>query len=120
MDHYLLSFPSEDEVVIIVNSLLYIHYLCSEHHLLVVTVTREITTTQCSPHQYEYKKVIIKCIDLHYCVVVNITTIHIHYQVVTILGSIVHFKSSDVHYSVFTVYISFFHLLVNGFHQRVR
>ena len=35
--------------------------------------------------------------------VVNITTIHIHYQVVTILGSNVHFKSSDVHYSVFTV-----------------
>ena len=91
--------------MIIVNSLLYIHYiLCSEHHLLVVTVTREITTTQwCSPHQYEYKKVEIKCIDLHYCVVVNITTIHIHYQVVTILGRNVHFKSSDVHYSVFTV-----------------
>ena len=36
--------------------------------------------------------------------VVNITTIHFHYQVVTILGSEVHFKSSDVHYSVFTVY----------------
>ena len=35
--------------------------------------------------------------------VVNITIIHIHYQVVTILGSNVHFKSSDVHYSVFTV-----------------
>ena len=32
-------FPSEYEVVIIVNSLLSIHYLCSEHHLLVVTVT---------------------------------------------------------------------------------
>ena len=45
----------------------------------------------------------IKCIDLHYDVVVNITTIHFHYQVVTILGSNVHFKSSDVHYSVFTV-----------------
>ena len=39
-------FPSEDEVVIIVNSLLSIHYLCSEQHLLVVKVTREITTTQ--------------------------------------------------------------------------
>ena len=41
-------FQSEDEVVIIVNSnsLLSIHYLCSEHHLLVVAVTREITTTQ--------------------------------------------------------------------------
>ena len=36
--------------------------------------------------------------------VVNITTIHFHYQVVTILGSEVHFNSSDVHYSVFTVY----------------
>ena len=36
--------------------------------------------------------------------VVNITTIHFHYQVVTILGSDVHFNSSDVHYSVFTVY----------------
>ena len=35
--------------------------------------------------------------------VVNITTIHFHYQVVTILGSDVHFNSSDVHYSVFTV-----------------
>ena len=32
--------------MIIVNSLLSIHYLCSEHHLLVVTVTRVITTTQ--------------------------------------------------------------------------
>ena len=37
--------------------------------------------------------------------VVNITTIHFHYQVVTILGSDVHFNSSDVHYSVFTVYV---------------
>ena len=37
--------------------------------------------------------------------VLNITTIHFHYQVVTILGSEVHFKSSDVHYSVFTVYV---------------
>ena len=37
--------------------------------------------------------------------VVNITTIHFHYQVVTILGSEVHFNSSDVHYSVFTVYV---------------
>ena len=35
--------------------------------------------------------------------VVNITTIHFHYQVVTILGSDVHFNSSDVHYSVFAV-----------------
>ena len=96
--------PSEDEVVIIVNSLLSMQYLCSEHHLLVVTVTREITTTQRrSPHRCEYKKGKIKCIDLHYYVVVNITTIHFHYQVVTILGSNVHFNSSDVHYSVFTV-----------------
>ena len=72
---------------------------CGEHHLLVVTVTREITTTQLwSPHQYEYK---IKCIDLHYYVAVNITNIHFHYQVVTILGSNVHFNSSDVHLSVF-------------------
>ena len=94
--------PSDDEVVIIVNSLLSIHYLCSEHHLLVVTVTREITTTQLwSPHQYEYKKGKIKCIGLHYYVVVNITNIHFHYQVVTILGSNVHFNSSDVHLSVF-------------------
>ena len=75
---------------------------CSEHHLLVVTVTRAITTTQLwSPHQYEYKKCKIKCIDLHYYVVVNITNIHFHYQVVTILGSNVHFNSSDVHLSVF-------------------
>ena len=51
----------------------------------------------------EYKKGKIKCIDLHYYVVVNITTIHFHYQVVTILSSDVHFNSSDVHYSVFTV-----------------
>ena len=36
--------------------------------------------------------------------VVNVTTIHFHYQVVTILGSNVHFNSSNVHYSVFTVY----------------
>ena len=94
MDHYTFyHVPSEDEVVIIVNSLLFIHYL------LVVTVTREITTTQLwSPHQYEYK---IKCIDLHYYVAVNITNIHFHYQVVTILGSNVHFNSSDVHLSVF-------------------
>ena len=34
--------------------------------------------------------------------VVNITTIHFHYQ--AILGSDVRFNSSDVHYSVFTVY----------------
>ena len=39
-------FPSEDEVVIVVNSLLYIHYLYSEHHILVVTVTKEISATQ--------------------------------------------------------------------------
>ena len=91
--------------MIIVNSLLSIHNLCSEHHLLIVTVTREITTTQWwSPHQYEYKKGKIKCIDLHYYVVVNITTIHFHYQVLMIIGSNVHFNSRDVHYSVFTVY----------------
>ena len=101
-------FPSEDEVVIIVNSLLYIHYLCgcSEHHLLVVTVTREIITTQWwSSHQCEYKKGKIKCIDLHYYVVVSITIIHFRYQLVMIVGSNVHFKSSDVHYSVFTVHV---------------
>ena len=44
-----------------------------------------------SPHLYEYKNGKIKCIDLHYYVVVNITTIHFHYQVVTIFGSNVHF-----------------------------
>ena len=33
--------------------------------------------------------------------VVNVTTIHFHYQVVTILGSNVHFNSSNVHYSVY-------------------
>ena len=72
---------------------------CSEHHLLVVTVTREITTTQLwSPHQYEYKK---GKINIHYYVVVNITNIHFHYQVVTILDSNVHFNSIDVHLSVF-------------------
>ena len=37
--------------------------------------------------------------------VVNITTIHFHYHVVTIHGSDVHFNSGDVHYSVFTVYV---------------
>ena len=34
--------------------------------------------------------------------VVNITTIHFHYHVVTIHGSDVHFNSGDVRYSVFT------------------
>ena len=37
--------------------------------------------------------------------VVNITTTHFHYRVVTIIGSNVHFKSCDIHYSVFTVYL---------------
>ena len=40
MDHYLLYVV---DVVIIVNSQLSIHYLCSKHQLLVVMVTREIT-----------------------------------------------------------------------------
>ena len=40
--------------------------------------------------------------------VVNITTIHFHYQVVTILGTNVHFNSSDVHYSVLHVPICYF------------
>ena len=44
--------------------------------------------------------------------VVNITTIHFLYQVVMILGSNVHFNSSDIHYSVFTVYQHFSGLCV--------
>ena len=80
--------------MIIVNSLLYIHYLCSEHHLLVVTVTIEKSLLLSDSHHIN-----MRCIDLHY-VVVNLTTIHIHYRVVIILGSNVHFKSSGVHYSV--------------------
>ena len=102
MDHYLLSFTIWGWGSDYSKFTTFYALPCSEHHLLVVTVTREITTTQLwSPHQYEYKKGKIKCIDLHYYVVVNITNIHFHYQVVTILGSNVHFNSSDVHLSVF-------------------
>ena len=39
----------------------------------------------------------------NYYVLVNITTIHLHYRLVMILGSNVHFKIGDVHYPVFTV-----------------
>ena len=39
--------------------------------------------------------------------VVNITTIHLHYQVVTILGS-------NVHYSDFTVYNNFNSVMYSG------
>ena len=46
--------------------------------------------------------------------VVSVTTIHFHYQVVTILGSNVHFNSSDVHYSVFTVGCSIQEVHITG------
>ena len=55
----------------------------------------------------------VKCIDLHYYVVVNITTIHFHYHVVTILGSNVHFNCSAVHYSVFIVHIIVFNIAIS-------
>ena len=81
-------FPSEDEVLIGSDG----HY---RNHYYSVMVTTSIMII---------KKGKIKCIDLHYYVLVNITTIHFHYQVVTILSSNVHFNCSDIHYSVFTVH----------------
>ena len=48
-------------------------------------------------HQSNVKDFEVTCVDRHYKLVVTITNNHVHYSVVTNIGSEVHSKSSDVH-----------------------